>query len=446
MELPSTTDGGRSIQSGFPVLISGMGAVCAPGLNIPEILASFRAECRNPGRVTLFETPLDYPAFEIPRFPAKHPPAAGFRTLELTLHALAEALSEAGLSNNTGAPPLASDAPLGREGSGNGQAARFTPSLASARVGIALGTTVASQLNDLEFYREWKAGTDPLSMAPVRRYIKGTLADAVAEHLGIDALTVTVTNACSSGADAIALGAQWIEAGLCDVVIAGGADELSRIPYSGFYSLGLGCPAPCSPFDKNRRGLNLGEGAGLLVLEEAGHAARRGFTPVLALWGYGSACDAHHLTAPRPDGAGLRVAIGQALAHGARWRQEHLRPAEVAFVNAHGTGTQDNDIVEGNALAAVFGPQIPVLSTKGFTGHTLGAAGGLEAVFASLGLREGWLPRSLGFHEQDERIPITPLRARTKVTGRFALSTSLAFGGNNTALLIGPHPGVPTCG
>jgi len=353
----------------------------------------------------LFESPLDLPVFEVTRFEASRPYGDGVRTLELTLHAVSEALAHAGLTSQA---------------------------LASKRVGVCLGTTVASQLNNLEFYRSFKE-TGEAPMTPVRRYLKGNLADAVAAHLGLEALAVTVTNACSSGADAIAIGAQWIEAGLCEVVIAGGADELSQVPYSGFNALGLGCPFPCKPFDKNRQGLNLGEGAGVFILESQASASARSHTPGLALYGHGSACDAFHLTAPRPDGAGLRAALTQALTSG------NVRPEEIAFVNAHGTGTQENDLVEGNALAALFGPGIPTLSTKGFTGHTLGAAGGLEAVFTALGLREGWVPASVGFEEQDERIAITPLRELTEITGRFAVSTSLAFGGNNTALLIGLH-------
>jgi len=185
------------------------------------------------------------------------------------------------------------------------------------------------------------------------------------------------------------------------------------------------------PFDKRRQGLNLGEGAGVVVLEAPAHAEVRGVTPKLALYGYGTACDAHHLTAPHPQGRGLHAALCHALALAG------LRPEEIAFVNAHGTGTQENDLVEGNALATLFGSSLPMLSTKGYTGHTLGAAGGLEAVFTGLALREGWLPPSIGFSEQDERIPITPLREHTEIHGRFAISTSLAFGGNNTALLLG---------
>lgn len=387
--------------------ISGMGAISSPGVTTAESLTSFRAARSRPGRLSLFESALDHPVFEVSDFVAAHPYADGVRTQELASHAVREALADAALD-----PGL----------------------LARARVGVCLGTTVASQLNDLEFYRSFKTtGTAP--MAPVMRYLKGNLAEAVAADIGIQAIAATVTNACSSGADAIALGAQWIEAGLCDIVLAGGADELNRVPLCGFHALGLSSALPCMPFDSRRSGLNLGEGAGIVVLESPAHARSRGHKSGLALYGHGTACDAHHLTAPHPGGRGLLAALGRAL------DVAGLRPGDISFVNAHGTGTQDNDLVEGQALAAAFGPSLRVLSTKGYTGHTLGAAGGLEAVFTGLALREGWLPPSIGFGEQDERIPITPLREHTIIHGRFAISTSLAFGGNNTALLIGLTPG-----
>ena len=383
--------------------ISGMGTVSSSGLNTAETLDSFRAVRSRPGRLTLFESPLDLPVFEVAGFEAGHPYSDGLRTRELATCAASEALADAAM-----APEL----------------------LAAARVGVCLGTTVASQLNDLAFYRSYKT-TGCAPMSAVKRYLKGNLAEAVADGLGVRAITATVTNACSSGADAIAIGAQWVTAGLCDIVLAGGADELNRVPLCGFHALGLTSPLPCKPFDKCRSGLNLGEGAGIVVLESRAHALSRGHRPALALCGYGTACDAHHLTSPHPEGRGLRNALERAL------DLAGLHPGGIAFVNAHGTGTRDNDLVESLALAAVFGSSLPVLSTKGYTGHTLGAAGGLEAVFTGLALREGWLPPSIGFDETDERIAITPLREHTKISGRFAISTSLAFGGNNTALLLG---------
>ena len=148
------------------------------------------------------------------------------------------------------------------------------------------------------------------------------------------------------------------------------------------------------------------------------------------LAGYGSAADAYHLTAPRPDGTGLKSALSKAL------DQAGITPDDVCFVNAHGTATKDNDHVEGTTLAQVFGTEMKVLSTKGLTGHTLGAAGGLEAVFTAMALREGWIPASAGFVNKDNGIPLAPVTEKTTIRGRYAVSTSLAFGGNNSALVI----------
>ena len=158
---------------------------------------------------------------------------------------------------------------------------------------------------------------------------------------------------------------------------------------------------------------------------------KRGVSANLFLGGYGSLSDAYHLTAPSPDGVGLKSSLRTALT------EAGIVPGEVGFVNAHGTGTHDNDLVEGKVLAEIFGTALKFLSTKGYTGHTLGAAGGLEAVFTAVALREGWIPASAGFQNHDEAIPIDPVREKTAINGRYAVSTSLAFGGNNAAIVIG---------
>jgi 3-oxoacyl-(acyl-carrier-protein) synthase len=169
----------------------------------------------------------------------------------------------------------------------------------------------------------------------------------------------------------------------------------------------------------------------MLILETGASAKARGKASDLRILGYGASADAYHLTAPRPDGAGLEASLVKALA------EAGIAPAEVSFVNAHGTGTTDNDLVEGKVLGRMFGPEVKVLSTKGFTGHTLGAAGGLEAAFTAAGLSGGWIPSSPGFRNKDDEIPITPVREETRIKGSHAISTSLAFGGNNAALVLG---------
>jgi 3-oxoacyl-[acyl-carrier-protein] synthase II len=381
-------------------VISGMGVVSAAGTGVEQSLQSMAAGERNVGPVSLFDSPVNLPVFEVRGLPARNDPGK-MRTLELLEVALDEALAAAGLLDCSG-----------------------------LRIGIALGTTVACQLNDLDFYstyREEKCAP----MDSVDGYLKGNLAEAVAKKLGTNGPALVVVNACSSGTDAIGAALSWLNAGLCDMAIAGGADELNRIPLCGFNALGVASDEPCAPFDANRKGLNLGEGAGVLVLETTESAARRGVQSRLRVCGYGSSADAYHLTAPHPEGEGLIRAVHAAL------RQAGIQPSEIAFVNAHGTSTPDNDVVEGRALLKLFGPDIKVLSTKGYTGHTLGAAGGIEAVFAAAGLSNGWIPGSAGFQTLDVEIGLVPTLGKTGISGRYALSTSLAFGGNNAALIIG---------
>ena len=188
--------------------------------------------------------------------------------------------------------------------------------------------------------------------------------------------------------------------------------------------------SPCKPFDLNRKGLNLGEGAAMVVLESEEHRKRRNKKPRSHLLGYGSACDAHHLTAPKPDGEGLRAAIAEALSCSATGE------GEISFINAHGTGTPDNDRVESRVLADLF-PKVPFLSTKGYTGHTLGAAGAIEAVFTIACLEKRMIPKSAGFSTPDPDLGVTPVDCCTRIEGTIALSESLAFGGNNSVILLG---------
>jgi len=384
------------------IAITGLGAVSACGNDINETLQNFSDGARNAGKVTLFESELHYPVFQINNPTLLDDPFT-MRTLNLAFQAAQEAILEAEFENGFG----------------------------NLRVGISLGTTVASQLNDTDFYRQYlNQGSAPMNS--VDRYLKSNLAQALAQFFKITKINfcTTIVNACSSGTDAIGVGLSWLRNDYCDLVIAGGADELNRVPLDGFGSLSVVSKSLCAPFDRDRAGLNLGEGAGIIILEKETIAHKRKKTPSLFLKGYGLAADAYHLTAPRPDGSGLEQALEQAL------KEANLKPKDVAFINAHGTATKDNDLVEGKVLAKVFGKKVKFLSTKGFTGHTLGAAGGLEAVFACLGLRHGWVPACAGFMNIDPGIGVAPITHKTKISGNCAVSTSLAFGGNNAALVI----------
>jgi 3-oxoacyl-(acyl-carrier-protein) synthase len=305
--------------------------------------------------------------------------------------------------------------------------------LPDSRAGVCLGTTVASQLNDIDFYRDYRS-EGRVAIGSIDRYLKANLAEAVARVIHARGPSVTVVNACSSGADAIGVALSWLRSGACDIAIAGGADELNQVPLCGFGALGILSDSICAPFDRDRTGLNLGEGAGVLVLESEKVFRDRSEKPLLYLTGYGSAADAYHLTAPHPGGSGLEAALLKAMS------EADIRAEDVCFVNAHGTATPDNDKIEGSVFRRIFGEEVVFLSSKGFVGHTLGAAGGLEAAFAAVALREGWIPASAGFVHRDDEIMLSPVTEKTPVSGRAAISTSLAFGGNNAAIVISRSP------
>jgi len=386
------------------VTITGIGAISAAGGDLEEALRAFEHGKRSAGVVSLFSTSLSYPVFEVSdiRREARDDEK---RTTSLALCAVDEALRDAGLRSN----------------------------LSRYKVGVCLGTTIASQLNEIAFYRTYRRN-EPVSMRSVDQYLKGDLSEAIARAIGARGPAVTVVNACSSGADAIGVALSWLRNRVCDIAVAGGADELHQVPLCGFGALGILSDSICAPFDRDRKGLNLGEGAGVLVLESEEVSRERGKESLLHLLGYGSSADAYHLTAPRPDGSGLAAALRRAMS------EAQIDSDDVCFVNAHGTATPDNDKIEGSVFRRVFGRDVKFLSSKGFVGHTLGAAGGLEAAFTAAALREGWIPRSAGFVHRDEEILLSPVREKTPITGRFAISTSLAFGGNNAAIVISRSP------
>ncbi len=395
------------MSTGSTVAVTGLGCLSAAGCTLPECMASLFRGVRDPQPPARFQTahPVRYPVFEVPdRFleDAAWRDWDILRTSRLALAAVREALGDAGLAR---------------------------AALRGRRVGVCVGTTVGSAMNNEEFYREYRSGGRP-EMAPIERFLRSNPAAVIRRAFDLSGPCQTVVNACSSGTDAVGIGRSWIRGGVCDAVLAGGADELCRVTYNGFISLMITSEVPCMPFDRDRRGLNLGEGAAMLLLEPEDAVRARGGRVRARVLGFGMACDAHHVTAPHPEGVGLRRAIGVAL------RMSAAERGEIAFVNAHGTGTPDNDRVESRALSDLL-PGIPFLSTKGYTGHTLGAAGAIEAAFTIACLEEGRIPASAGFSVPDPDLPAHPVAAATAVRGRLALSQSLAFGGNNSVLVFG---------
>lgn len=305
-----------------------------------------------------------------------------------------------------------------------------------AKTGICVGTTAGCALHVLEDYgtvkkNPGKSGT----FREIDDFYKYSMAFSLAANLHqlmpekISGPQLTISNACTSGADAIGMAAQWIQAGLCDIAIAGGTDALSIIPYIGFNKLMIYSPEPCLPFDKKRKGLNLGEGSGVLVLENAGHAKKRGAAPLATLEGYGSTSDAHHMTAPHPHGQGLRSAINNAL------HMSGARTSEIAFINAHGTATTENDKTESTVYADMFS-STPVWASKGVTGHCLGAAGAIEAILSIYALNKGVVPVSTGSTEPEDNIAGLITLREQPISGNLAMSVSLGFGGSNAALIF----------
>lgn len=383
--------------------ITGMGCVCAPGPSLPEVMAAIYAGRRDahPPRKIMADTAASYPVFEVDSHLSGLDDAAT-RTSRLALQAAQEALHQSGWR---------------------------LEDLQKYRVGVCLGTTVGCTLNNEPFYRNYRGGEFP-GLEAISTYLQNNPALYLARKLRLKGPLATIANACSSGADAIGLGKTWLENDLCDLVIAGGSDELSRITYLGFISLLITSARACRPFDKNRDGLNLGEGSGIVILERNDFRKKRGGAALAGVAGYGTFADAWHPTAPHPEGHGLRRAIKTAI------NEAGISAADICCINAHGTSTPNNDQVEGLVVSQLLPHRPPLVSTKAYTGHTLGAAGAIEAIFAVQALRDGRLPATAGFAEYDEQCFITPTTENTPVSGDYALSTSLAFGGNNTALVL----------
>mgnify|MGYP000902522180 CR=1 FL=1 len=260
----------------------------------------------------------------------------------------------------------------------------------------------------------------------------GESTERMAIDLGITGMVSTISTACSSSVNSIIYGAKLIRNGLADIVVAGGSDALTRFTINGFNTLMILDKQPCRPFDDTRAGLNLGEGAGFIVLESARFAEARGAKPIGRLLGYANANDAYHQTASSPDGFGATKAMRTAL------EMSGLKNEEIDYINVHGTGTQNNDLSEGTAMRNIFGENIPKFSsTKPFTGHTLGAAGGVEAVLSLLSIRHGLIYPNLNFSTPMNELGLVPniqLIKGAKI--RNVLSNSFGFGGNNSTAIF----------
>ena len=295
------------------------------------------------------------------------------------------------------------------------------------------GTSVGGMDISELAYRDMQDGTEPEYETSFVGHDCGYSTERIAEYLQLHGYCQTVSTACSSSANTIMNAGRLIKAGHADCVIAGGTDSLSLFTLNGFNALKILDEHHCKPFDEHRKGLNLGEGAAFLVLESAESVRKRGAKVLAELTGYGNTNDAYHQTASSPEGKGAYSAMLKAL------KIAGLSPEKIDYVNVHGTGTANNDASESNALKKLFGDHVPPFSTtKAYTGHTLGAAGAIEAVFSLLSIEHSTIFPALNISEPLDIIkpPVTTLKSSEINT---ALSNSFGFGGNCTSLIFSKH-------
>jgi len=304
---------------------------------------------------------------------------------------------------------------------------------AGDRVGAALlvGAVGGGMYEAEEWYWSRRTPSDRDRRA-LRSLLPTAHADALAARFGICGPRETLVMACASGAASIALAADLIRDGVVDVALAGGVDSLTRVCFMGFNALKLVDPEPCRPFDRGRRGMSVGEAAAFVVLEAADRCRARGGRAYAELAGAAMTTDAHHVTAPHPEGEGMIRAMSLALA------AAHVAPAEIDYVNAHGTGTPVNDSIEALALARVFDGATPLVSaSKSLIGHAMAAAGSVEAVATILAMCHGLVPPTANLVDVDPAMPFdcVPGTARPAVV-ETALSNSFGFGGQNVSLVF----------
>ncbi|RFP11783.1 beta-ketoacyl-ACP synthase [Duganella sp. BJB488] len=386
--------------------LNACGIVCAMGDNPAQVKARLYAgetgvaatDSCSPGR----ELPLGRVCAELPSV-AHLPASRRSRNNALALAALAQIRPQV-------------DAAIARYG--------------ADRVGVVLGTSTSGiGETELAMVRHAADGALPPAFHYGQQEM-GSPAEMLAWELGLAGPAYVHSSACSSSAKAMAGAARLIKMGLCDAVLTGGADSLCAFTVAGFGALDSVSAAQCNPMSANRDGINIGEGAALFLMS--------GEPATVALLGWGESSDGHHMSAPDPAGVGARLAMTQAL------ERAGVTAAQIDYINMHGTATRQNDAMESGAIAALFGLEVPVSSTKPFTGHTLGAAAAIEAALCWLAMQDdnpqGRLPPHLWDGVADPALPALNLVARGAALGRplrHVLSSSFAFGGSNAALLLG---------
>jgi 3-oxoacyl-[acyl-carrier-protein] synthase II len=395
------------------VVVTGIGAVTSIGSNVEDFWRSLLAGECGIRELTLFD-PASYrtrtaaQVTEIPdAFLSPQQKRRMSRADRMGLAAAREAIAQSGLD-------------LSRED--------------PTRVGVILGGGTSGLIDSEAFYQLHLNGKKGRP-SRVLNHLPDAITDRIAQYFGAEGLKSTITTACSSSANAMGYAHDAIAAGYADVMLTGGSDVLARLTYAGFNSLRSVDPDPCRPFDRERKGLSIGEAAGILVFEEQGRAMRRG-APILAEFlGYGVTSDAHHMTAPDPSGAAGGRTIRAAL------ESAGVNRDEIDYINAHGTATPQNDSAETAAIKAALGDrsrQIPISSIKSMIGHCLCASGAIEGVATVLTIRDNKIPPTIHYASPDPTCDLdyVPNEARDADVA-VALSNSFAFGGNSSVVVFG---------
>lgn len=390
-----------------PIVITGMGIVSALGIGKSKTWEALRIEKSAVGKITYLQTEhTDLPAGEVPlsnqqmRDILKIPDnKIVTRNPLIAMLAAKEACDEAQLTD------------------------------VHAMKAFINGTTVGGMDTSEQYYLDFLSNNNKSDFIAMHDCGIGT--EQIADFIGhIDFITTTST-ACSSALNSLILAADLLESGRVDVAVAGGSECLSKFHLNGFNSLMILDHKICRPFDNSREGLNLGEGAAYLVMEKFSSAQKRGVRPICILSGYGNQCDAYHQTASSPNGEGAYLAMKQAL------NRAGLQPSDIDYINAHGTGTQNNDASEGAAIYRIFGEHYPLISsTKAFTGHTTSAAGGVESVISILSLQYQQVPANLFFNTPMQENPIIPVVSMQNAVLRHVMNNSFGFGGNDSSCIF----------
>ncbi len=297
------------------------------------------------------------------------------------------------------------------------------------RTGLISSTTVAGMCNTELYYRDMVEKHGHLEVLDFHDC--GESTERIADHLGIKDFVTTISTACSSAANAVMLGCRMIKSGMLDRAVVGGVDSLSKFTFNGFNTLMILDKEWCKPFDENRKGLNLGEAGAFIIIESEASLKKRNGKALAQVAGYANANDAYHQTASSPDGLGATMAIEQALA------MSGLKPADIDYINMHGTGTPNNDQSESKATVNIFGSNVPKFSsTKAFTGHTLAAAASVEAVISVLSILNNKIYPNLNFTTPISEFNLSPVTKVTDAQIKNVLSNSFGFGGNCSSLII----------